>query len=291
MPTTLKAALALLTATFLYSFFGVLTRIMGFELPIYYASFTRDVAGALILLLPLYLSKKWQKVAKKDWPWLILRASGGVLGFLGSYYAFYYLPLGTAYFIFYGGSTIFGFLSGAIFFGEKVSRLEAFSLGISLLGLILLYSVGGVAADLLKYVLWAFVGGMGAAIWNTFSKKISGTYSATQVNGLDFAVFALLMMILSLIQGESWVGPALNFTWLANLLFVIMFVVTGQLMIFGFKHLDAQKGSLIMLLEVVFGAIIGLIFYQETLGLGAIVGGLLILLGAVLPQLRQKTQV
>lgn len=291
MPTTLKAALALLTATFLYSFFGVLTRIMGFELPIYYASFTRDVAGALILLLPLYLSKKWQKVAKKDWPWLVLRASGGVLGFLGSYYAFYYLPLGTAYFIFYGGSTIFGFLSGAIFFGEKVSRLEAFSLGISLLGLILLYSVGGVAADLLKYVIWAFVGGMGAAIWNTFSKKISGTYSATQVNGLDFAVFSLLMMILSLIQGESWMGPALNFTWLANLLFVIMFVVTGQLMIFGFKHLDAQKGSLIMLLEVVFGAIIGLIFYQETLGFGAIVGGLLILLGAVLPQLRQKTQV
>jgi len=288
MSTTLKAALALLTATFLYSFFGVLTRIMGFELPIYYASFTRDVAGALILLLPLYLSKKWQKVAKKDWPWLILRASGGVLGFLGSYYSFYYLPLGTAYFIFYGGSTIFGFISGAILFGEKVSRLEALSLGISLLGLILLYSVGGVSADLFKYIVWAFVGGMGAAIWNTFSKKISGTYSATQVNGLDFAVFAVLMMILSLIQGEAWVLPVFNFTWLANLLFVIMFVVTGQLMIFGFKHLDAQKGSLIMLLEVVFGAVIGLIFYQEHLGFGALLGGLLILLGAVLPQLHKK---
>jgi drug/metabolite transporter (DMT)-like permease len=288
MSTTLKAALALLTATFLYSFFGVLTRIMGFELPIYYASFTRDVAGALILLLPLYLSKKWQKVAKKDWPWLILRASGGVLGFLGSYYSFYYLPLGTAYFIFYGGSTIFGFISGAILFGEKVSRLEALSLGISLLGLILLYSVGGVSADLFKYIVWAFVGGMGAAIWNTFSKKISGTYSATQVNGLDFAVFAVLMMILSLIQGETWVLPVFNFTWLANLLFVIMFVVTGQLMIFGFKHLDAQKGSLIMLLEVVFGAVIGLIFYQEHLGFGALLGGLLILLGAVLPQLHKK---
>jgi drug/metabolite transporter (DMT)-like permease len=288
MSTTLKAALALLTATFLYSFFGVLTRIMGFELPIYYASFTRDVAGALILLLPLYLSKKWQKVAKKDWPWLILRASGGVLGFLGSYHSFYYLPLGTAYFIFYGGSTIFGFISGAILFGEKVSRLEALSLGISLLGLILLYSVGGVSADLFKYIVWAFVGGMGAAIWNTFSKKISGTYSATQVNGLDFAVFAVLMMILSLIQGETWVLPVFNFTWLANLLFVIMFVVTGQLMIFGFKHLDAQKGSLIMLLEVVFGAVIGLIFYQEHLGFGALLGGLLILLGAVLPQLHKK---
>lgn len=288
MSPTFSAALALLTATFLYSFFGVLTRMLGFELPIYFASFTRDLAGALLLLLPLLLMGKLQKVAKKDWLWLILRASGGVLGFLGSYYAFYHLPLGTAYFIFYGGSTIFGFISGTVFFGEKISRLEGLSLGVSLLGLLLLYSVGGVAADLLKYVIWAFAGGVGAAVWNTFSKKVSGGYGATQLNGLDFAVFTVLMLILSLLSGETWVAPALDLTWLANLLFVLMFVVTGQLMIYGFKHLDAQKGSLIMLLEVVFGALIGWIFYQENLGWGALLGGLLILLGAVLPQLHKK---
>jgi drug/metabolite transporter (DMT)-like permease len=289
MSSQFRAAIALLTATFLYSFFGVLTRIMGFELPIFYASFTRDLAGAALLLIPLILARRWQAVAKTDWKWLVLRATGGVFGFLGSYFAFYHLPLGTAYFIFYGGSTIFGFVSGALLFGEKISRLEALSLAISLIGLVLLYSVGGVAADLLKYVVWAFAGGMGAAVWNTFSKKISGTYSATQLNGLDFAVFAVIMLALSLLSKETWLAPALDLTWLANLLFVLMFVVTGQLMIYGFKHLDAQKGSLIMLLEVVFGAVIGWLFYQEALGAGALVGGLLILLGASLPQLSKKS--
>lgn len=288
MPSQLRAALALLTATFLYSFFGVLTRIMGFELPIFYASFTRDVAGAAILLVPLLLASRWQRVASADWKWLVLRATGGVFGFLGSYYAFYHLPLGTAYFIFYGGSTIFGFISGALLFGEKVSRLEAFSLAISLLGLVLLYSVGGVASDLVKYVIWAFAGGMGAAVWNTFSKKISGSYSSTQLNGLDFTVFAVIMLLLSLLNQENWVAPAFNLTWLANLLFVLMFVVTGQLMIYGFKHLDAQKGSLIMLLEVVFGAVVGWLLYQEALSAGALLGGMLILLGASLPQLYKK---
>jgi drug/metabolite transporter (DMT)-like permease len=268
MPTTLKAALALLTATFLYSFFGVLTRIVGFDLPIYFASFTRDVAGALILLLPLFLFGKLQKVAKADWLWLVLRSCGGILGFLGSYYAFYYLPIGTAYFIFYGGSTIFGFLSGAWLFKEKISLIEGLSLVVSLLGLVLIYSIGGVSVDLLVYVIWAFLGGVGAAVWNTFSKKVSGQYGATQLNGLDFMIFAGLMLILSLLQGETWVWPSFNLIWLANLLFVAMFVVTGQLMIYGFRHLDAQKGSLIMLLEVVFGAIIGWIFYQEKFGLG-----------------------
>ncbi len=288
MSSQFRAAIALLTATFLYSFFGVLTRVLGFELPIFYASFTRDLAGAALLLIPLILARRWQKVAQADWKWLVLRATGGVFGFLGSYFAFYYLPLGTAYFIFYGGSTIFGFISGALLFGEKISRLEAVSLAISLIGLVLLYSVGGVAADLLKYVVWAFAGGMGAAVWNTFSKKISGTYSATQLNGLDFAVFAVIMLALSLLSRETWIAPALDLTWLANLLFVLMFVVTGQLMIYGFKHLDAQKGSLIMLLEVVFGAVVGWLLYQEALGLGALIGGVLILLGASLPQLYKK---
>lgn len=261
---------------------------MGFDLPIYFASFTRDLAGALILLLPLVLLGKLQKVAKQDWPWLILRSAGGVFGFLGSYYAMYNLPIGTAYFIFYGGSTIFGFLSGAWLFKEKISFIEGLSLLVSLLGLIMIYSIGGVGVGLLPYVIWAFVGGMGAAVWNTFSKKISGIYSATQLNGLDFAIFTVMMLGLSLLAGETWVAPAWNLIWLANLLFVIMFVVTGQLMIYGFKYLDAQKGSLIMLLEVVFGALIGWLFYQEALGIGALLGGLLILLGAVLPQVSKK---
>lgn len=288
MNKSLLATFSLLTATLLYSSFGVLTRFIGFDLPVYFASFARDLLGALILLLPLLLTKKIQKVNKADWPWLFMRSCGGVLGFLGSYYAFYYLPMGTAYFIFYGGSTVMGFILGAWIFKEKISLLEGVSLFVSLMGLLLIYSVGGISKDLLPYLIWALSGGLGAAVWNTFSKKVSGQYSATQLNGIDFAIFMLIMMTLSLLNREAWVAPSLNSAWIGSLVFSIMFVITGQLMIYGFKYLDAQKGSLIMLMEVVFGALVGWIVYQETLGIWALVGGALILIGAILPQLKKS---
>jgi drug/metabolite transporter (DMT)-like permease len=69
-----------------------------------------------------------------------------------------------------------------------------------------------------------------------------------------------------------------------------MFVLTGQLIIYGFKYLDSQKGSLLMLLEVVFGVIVGFLVYQETLSWGAVLGGLLILLGVALPNLPTVTK-
>ena len=285
MSRPLSSALALLTAALLYSSFGVLTRIIGFDLPIFFASFTRNLIGTAILLLPLFIFKRFKPVNKADWLWLTLRTGGGILGFLGSYYAFYYLPIGTAYFIFYGGSTIMGFLLGRLFFAEKIELLEGLALSLSIGGLMMIYSLGSIDWQLINYVFLALLGGVGTAVWNVFSKKVSGNYSATQLNGLDFALFTILTLVVSLLKQEQWLRPEFNTTWLANLLFALIFVCTGQLVIHGFKYLDSQKGSLIMLLEIVFGVIVGLLAYQEALGLGAIAGGTLILVGAALPNL------
>lgn len=285
MSPAFSSALALTSAALLYSFFAVLTRIMGFDLPLFFASFTRNLLAALLLLLPLWLLGKWQHMSRRDWFWLCLRSAGGILGFVGSYYAFYYLPMGTAYFIFYAGSTIMGFFLGRLFFGEKIEGVELLALVLSIVGLGMIYSLSGIDWQLLNHMLLALAGGVGSAIWNVFSKKVSSKYSAIQLNGADFAIFAVLTVVISLVRQETWVLPAWNVLWLANLLFVLMFVVTGWLVIYGFKNLDSQKGSLLMLLEVVFGVVVGFLVYQETLSVGAVLGGLLILLGAALPNL------
>lgn len=289
MQKTFLAVFSLVTATFFYSFFAVLTRILGFDLPIFFSFFFINFLGALLLLLPLCLTGKFIPMTKTDWQWLIWRTVGGTISFFGSYYAFYYLPMGITYFVFYGGSTVFGFILGALLFNEKVSRLEIISLLISLLGLLLLHSIGEMNQMIYLYLVWAFIGGAGAAIWNTFSKKISLRYSASQLNGLDFALCAAAMILFSIIARESWVMPSLSLPWLANLLFVVIFVVAGQSVIFGFKYLDVQKASLIMLLEVVFGTIIGWLVYHENLNATSLLGGTLILLGVALPQIYKKS--
>ena len=285
MNKTILATASLLFATLLYSIFAILTRTIGFTIPLFFASMTRDVLAGAILLLPLFLAKRFKKVKKADWLWLCLGSLGGLFGFLGFYYAFYYLPVGTAYLIFYGGSTIAGFILGTIFFKEKIEFFEGFSLVLAILGLYFIYAIDDLSGSFL-YVLLALMGGVGTAVWNTFSKKISNHYEASQLSGLDIAISGIMWLVLSLLNQETWQAPSFNMAWIASVALALLFIVTGQLMIYGFKYLDAQKGSLIMLMEIVFGSLVGLVFFRETLSTHALIGGLMIILAAALPSVK-----
>ncbi len=282
-----KGIVGLVTATFIYGFFGILTRTVGFELPIFFASWTRGILALGILAIPLFGWHLWKSIKRSDLSWFILRSIGGIFGFFGSYFSFYYIPIGTAYFIFYGGSTIGGYAFGKLLFHERLTRIKILSLVLALAGLCIIYAknVGGGNPF---YMMAAFVGGLGTATWNVFSKKISGTYTDVQLNFMDFLLSFVTMFIFSLVFREYWVTPTLNAVWVANLLFVFMFLLTGQLMVYGFKRLDAQIGSLVMLTEVLFGVILGYFFYNEIPSIYSFIGGLLILFAIILPEIRWK---
>jgi uncharacterized membrane protein len=84
---------SLLSCTFLYGFFAVFSRMMGDSIPLFYQVWIRNLWGALILLVFIIIFKKWQKITKKDFVWMLLRALGGSFAFIGSFLAFLYYPL------------------------------------------------------------------------------------------------------------------------------------------------------------------------------------------------------
>jgi drug/metabolite transporter (DMT)-like permease len=257
---------------------------MGFDIPVLFGAAVRNCVAAPILLLPLFLNKTFRRMSTRDLGWLVLRAAIGIVGFFGSYYAVFYLPIGTSYFIMFGSSTITSFILGRVLFGEKPSKITYLALILALVGMWLVYSVS-LDAHLIKYIWIALIGGVGAAGWNILSKKISDHYSATQLNGLDCLFVALITSVASLAMKEAWVMPSLTTPWLANLLFLVMFLFTGNLVINGFKNIDAQRGSLIMLLEIVFAIIVGQIFFHESLTVIGMLGGGLIIVAAAIPEL------
>lgn len=46
---------------------------------------------------------------------------------------------------------------------------------------------------------------------------------------------------------------------------------------YGFRHVDAEAGTLLLLLEIVAGIVLGYAFFQQTISLQDAIGGTLIL--------------
>ncbi len=281
----LSGVFSLLTATFIYGFFGILSRLIGFSIPLYYQSGIRAIAAALMISFLLIFLKQWQLVGKRDLLWIIARSFFGIVAIVAFFVAVNFLQIGTVYFIFYAGSTLGGYALGKFLFSETLTPTKIVSLILSLLGLYLIYSLS-VDTSKALYALISLVSGVATAFWNTLSKKISHSYSALQLSFLDNLIGGLMALTISaLFIREQWTFPTASLSWGLNFLFACFYIATGQLVIYGFRRLDAQVGSLIMLAEVIFGIVLGLIFYKEIITLPALLGGLLIVVGIVLPEL------
>lgn len=273
----------LLTATLFYGFFGVLSRLIGFELPLYFQTGVRALLVASVLVVFILLRKEWKPVGKTDLFWIAIRGIFGMLALLAFFVSVNFLPIGTVYFIFYAGSTVGGYIIGRVLFAEKLTAIKIWSLVLSIFGLYLIYSVA-IDPTQIVYALLALFSGFSGSIWNTLPKKISHGYSATTLTFLDNAIGAAITLVVSLLIREQWVTLAFTSVWLFNGILGALFIVTGWLVVNGFRRLDAQIGSLVMLAEVLFATLLGFLFYQETIAPLTVVGGLVILFAIILPE-------
>ena len=286
MSSHMKGLSSIVIASLMYSFFGVFAKIIGFKLDLFYAGFSRGVFALIIMSPYLFVKGNWLSVSRRDWVWIGVRAFfGAMVAFIANYYAFYNLAIGTAYFIFYAGSTIGGYFFGKVLFAETLGLKKIISLILCIIGMITIYASNAeIGAPF--YMFLAFIGGSAPAVWNTFSKKVSGKYSAYQLNFLDMLFATLFFLMFSLSAQEAWILPEVNEIWVANALFSLMFVFTGQLIIWGFKYLEAQIASIVLLAEIIFGIIFGYLFFQETLTAFTIIGGLIVIIAIIFSELQ-----
>jgi len=110
-----QGVISLISATFLYTWVGVLARVVGDTIPVFYQSALRDFFSSLVLLVPLIFFKKWRSIQKKDLGWIIFRSVTGIFGFALYYIAINNIPMGTTYFLSYAGMLFGSFLFGKFF--------------------------------------------------------------------------------------------------------------------------------------------------------------------------------
>jgi drug/metabolite transporter (DMT)-like permease len=270
-----KGVLALLAAAVLSGSFGVFSHYINFNIPLFYQVTFRGIVQ-LIILTALYLFFDTKKpIAKKDIKWFFFRSACGFINSFGLYVAFTKITIGTTYFLSFAASTVCGYVLGSTLFKEQVTRRSLIALGLSLVGLGLVYSVS-FQLSTVWYSLAAIVAGIAAPGWTVFSKYISKTYSNIQMNLVDTVFAVILAIACCLLLREHIVAIKLDPIWIASFAMALIFLLAGLLVVYGFRRVDAQVGTLLLLVEAVSGIGLGYLFYKQTIPPRDVIGGLMI---------------
>lgn len=275
---------SLISAAFLWGLWGVFARLLGLGFGVFYQLFVRSLILLICFLAYVILTRSWKKVERGDWKWFLIISASGLLSGAGSFVVFNHLAIGTVLFYSYASSTVGGYILGRLFFGEQMTKTKIMSLAACLSGLLLLF-YSTIERSNLGYIILTILVGFAFIGWSVFSKKVTTKYPLAQVLLIDNFNFVVSCFILALIFREPIIWPSFSLLWLYVFLFSLLVLAASTLHFYGFKLLEAQIASLIILLEVVFGVFFGWLFYKEVLTIYSLIGGFLILFGAVLPNL------
>ena len=278
MKSSTIGLLSLFSAAFIYGSQSIGTRALG----TFYSPFLVTGLRSLMVVLLLVWFVKWKKVASVDWKWILFRSGGNVLSTVCLFIAINQMSVGVSLFLFYAGMIISGTLFGIVFYKEKMSPVKIFSMLLTVIGLMTIY-LSQTTLNISFYMLVAFVGGVGASLWSVFSRPISHRYALPQLVVTDHIVSGLLAFLISLSIGESWGASFFHPKMLAVAYLGLTQVFTGQLVATGFRYVDAQIASVILLNDTIIGMLLTYGIFGETVPFIVIVGGACIVLSSVIP--------
>ena len=212
---------------------------------------------------------------------LIARGTVGTFALMCVYYALTTLPLAEATLLQYM-YPVFTAILAFLFLKEKVQRSTLICIGLCLLGLLAMVKPnlsfdGEVALPWLS-VFVALIGALGSGTAYVIVKKLSKLEDSSVI----IFYFPLIALPLSLILlGDNFVMP--DAEALVLLLFVGLFTQVGQVGLTKAMQTEvAAKVSAFSYVQVIFSAILGVVFFNEIPSVWTFIGGSLIILGALI---------
>jgi drug/metabolite transporter (DMT)-like permease len=264
--------------------YGVWSRMLGQDFGIYYQGWVR-AALILVILFPIALvTKSLKPIQKADRNWFAVTMIFTVFTQVPLYYAFNHLALGTASLIFYSVFLITSYVFGWLFMREQMTTVKVLSLFLALFGLLVTFGLSLEVFSIVALGL-AALNGLASGGEVATSKKSTQKYSSLQIALYSWVFIFITHLPLSLLTHEHQLLPAFSLSWLAMLGYAGTGLAGFWLVIEGFKHIDASIGGLVGLLEIVFSLVFGLLFFGDQLRISMVIGAILILGAAMLPDL------
>lgn len=254
-------------------------KLAGDRLPVLEVVFARSF---FMLFYCYFLARRsGAKIIGNDKLFLFLRGLLGFGAYVSIFYAVIHLQLADALVIVYSFPLIVPFMA-AIFLKEA---LEGRVLACSLLGAIGMFFVaqpGWVFGNVSQVSLLAVCAAIGAALFSSVSVICIRRLTVTE-HPLVIVLYAAGISTVGsvLLDGWNWIIP----TWneLGILLCVGVLMSLGQHFItVAFSQASAGRTSALFYFQVLFGAILGYLFFDEIPNLNTYIGSAFILGGATL---------
>jgi len=281
-----KETIGFLEIFFASLLFGLLPIIVRFgeNLGTYNLPFFRVLVAAVSIFIFMKISKISLIPLNYEKKKLIL--FGAIHGFiiLGYFLAIQYLTIASAVLLLYS-SSIWIVIFSHFILKEKIIKRTFFALCISFLGLVLVVSPQNF---FLKESFIGSLSGLGAGIGMGLVYTLSKTFKKYDKVSLTFwqnliAIPFVLPLLLIDLPKFSY------FDFGIVLLLGTLFTAVPFILIFkGFNKINAQKGSIIIMLDIVFSIIFGWIIFKEVPTNLAIIGGALILIGTYFVTIRNN---
>ncbi len=269
----------LILASFFFSLMTVCVKKIDNRIPIYELVFFRSLLS--LFITSLIINKKKLNPWGKNKPLLILRGILGTIALVCIFYAIKNMPLNISTVIQYTYPIFISIFAG-ILINEKITKNLIIASITGWLGILIIlnpYQLSSLNIELdIFTVLIAFIGAITTALAYITVKKLS----LTEDIFIIIKYFPLISLItLSPVVFFNWVTPNMN-----DLIWIIgigMFTQAGQTFLtIGLKKLQTSEAARINYLQVLFGSLWGILFFNELININFIVGAVFVLLGTII---------
>ncbi len=174
-------------------------------------------------------------------------------------------------------------------FKERLKIVNCVSICICLIGAVLvsnLISVRGERLDMLG-IICALINSLGCGLQLIIPRYFEKEYSKDAFMMYGFLGSALILAFLTHFGAVAEAVSADPAVVISNILFlsVILTFVANTVFVKAANYIDSTLVSIISALEVVVGSLVGLLLYHETMSPAQTFGAVIIVIGALLPNL------
>jgi drug/metabolite transporter (DMT)-like permease len=255
MDAAVAGPLFMLSAALLFTMLNVIIKVLGPEFTVWHIGFFRFSGGAIFLLLVFGRHKNIYKGFNIRL--LTIRGFTGSFAFISLVTAIRLLPVSTAMVIFYA-YPVFAAVFAFLIYGERIGKLEIACIFVVILGIGILFDfrlAGGLFGQSMA-VVGAVFAGLTVTLIRTLREK-----NGPVIIYLYFCTMGIIVTLPKFVTHP--VFPSTPVEWVMILGIIFTSISAQLLMNQGFFYCKGWEGGVFMSSEVIFTAIVGIVFLGD----------------------------